>query len=60
MLNYCKNNSLCQNGGLCIDDLNNLYTCKCQPGFYGKNCEHVINSCDLLPCQNDGKCYTVR
>ena len=28
----------CLNGGQCIDDVNS-YTCQCQPGYLGTNCE---------------------
>ena len=28
----------CLNGGKCVDGINS-FTCKCAPGFMGKNCE---------------------
>ena len=28
----------CKNNGTCVDKINS-YTCKCKPGFEGKNCE---------------------
>ena len=35
----------------------NGYTCQCEPGWTGANCNVDINECDILtPCQNDGSC----
>ena len=36
-IDECKS-SPCQNGAVCEDQVNN-YTCKCKPGYKGKNCE---------------------
>ena len=34
----CKTNP-CMNGGTCIDGVNR-YTCKCVPGYTGRNCRN--------------------
>ena len=41
---------------LCIQDLINEYTCSCDEGWSGENCDVNINDCDPNPCQNDGNC----
>ena len=33
--------SPCQNGGTCVDDINS-YTCNCDVGYTGENCEKGI------------------
>ncbi|EGD73921.1 fibrillin 1 [Salpingoeca rosetta] len=50
----CQNNTCqldpCQNGGACRMDFFNKefgYTCECQPGFEGQNCEVDIDECLL-------------
>ncbi|NXF66511.1 LYAM2 protein, partial [Ciccaba nigrolineata] len=40
------NSSLCSGRGECIETINN-HTCRCNPGFYGPECEFV-KSCDPL------------
>ena len=37
-------------------DGNNSYTCICDAGYTGDNCETNINECDPNPCQNGGTC----
>lgn len=36
-INECDSNP-CQNGATCVDELNR-YSCTCQPGYQGTNCE---------------------
>jgi hypothetical protein len=38
---------------------NRDYRCECTPGFYGKNCEAVIDACYGNPCENRAKCEVV-
>ena len=45
----------CANGGQCIDDVAD-YSCVCEQGYTGKNCQHKIDYCDSDPCQNGGTC----
>ena len=45
----------CGDRGLCRDAEND-YTCACQPGYTGKNCETNIDECAAAPCQNGGNC----
>lgn len=35
---------LCQNGGTCIDGVNN-YRCRCPPNFTGSYCELDVDEC---------------
>ncbi|NXR64443.1 LYAM2 protein, partial [Rhadina sibilatrix] len=46
------NPSLCSGHGECIETINN-YTCHCNPGFYGPECEFV-KSCDPLKKTDHG------
>ena len=47
--------SPCQNGGTCTDSVNS-YTCNCDAGYSGDNCETDINECASNPCLNGGTC----
>ena len=50
--NPCKNNGVCK-----LESLQN-YTCACNPGYRGANCEH-IDHCTINgtnPCKNDAQC----
>ncbi|XP_078620646.1 uncharacterized protein LOC144887349 isoform X2 [Branchiostoma floridae x Branchiostoma japonicum] len=48
--------SPCKNGGTCRDG-QNRYTCDCQPGWEGVNCEKEINKCASSPCKNNATCH---
>uniref|UniRef100_A0AAY4BX72 Cadherin EGF LAG seven-pass G-type receptor 1 n=1 Tax=Denticeps clupeoides TaxID=299321 RepID=A0AAY4BX72_9TELE len=39
---FCSN-SVCQNGGVCVERWN-TYVCSCPLGYGGKNCEHAMPS----------------
>ncbi len=56
--NLCHNKP-CQNGASCVSLPNRDYRCECTPGFYGKNCEAVIDACYGNPCENRAKCEVV-
>ena len=47
--------SPCQNGGTCVDGINS-YSCNCNAGYTGDNCETDIDECASSPCQNGGTC----
>ena len=33
-----------------------MYTCACEPGYYGQSCETNVNECNTHPCVNGGSC----
>ena len=43
----CLLHKPCQNDAMC-EETKEGYTCHCQPGYIGKNCER---KCDLIPFQ---------
>ena len=49
------------NGQIVIVNASDLfaYTCECEPGFFGTNCEQRIDACFGNPCSNGGKCELV-
>lgn len=47
----------CQNGGTCASNNNTAYSCSCQIGYFGNNCQ--INTCLSNPCQNGGICSSL-
>ena len=57
-LNYCTNNRPCRNGATCYNTGQGEYTCSCQPGWKGQNCEiRIKDECsEHKPCQNGGTC----
>ncbi|XP_038061479.1 neurogenic locus notch homolog protein 2-like [Patiria miniata] len=49
----------CQNGALYLpgdDGRADAYTCTCQPGYLGRDCEIDIDECASEPCSNGGTC----
>jgi len=56
---FCTKNSPCQNGGICQNNAEGNYTCKCIPGFGGRNCERKLTKCEEEPCYNGAKCIPV-
>ena len=38
------------------NDLLDFYTCSCQPGYAGFNCNVDLNECGSYPCQNGATC----
>jgi len=42
----------CFNGAFCLDGVD-AYTCACQFGFAGANCEQDINECEILDTDED-------
>ncbi|KAL7061994.1 hypothetical protein AAHC03_01762 [Spirometra sp. Aus1] len=55
-LQACANNSICANGGTCVD-INGDAHCFCRPGFDGAHCEVNIDECRSNPCLNGGICH---
>lgn len=51
--------SPCLNGGKCFDTYGS-YTCECQPGFGGNNCENIVNECLSQPCGSLGTCIDLK
>jgi hypothetical protein len=43
--------------GLCQNINYNTYSCTCEYGYVGRNCENILKQCELLsPCLNGGTC----
>ena len=47
--------SPCRNGGTCVNGFGS-YSCNCDAGYTGDNCEIDIDECASSPCQNGGTC----
>ncbi len=50
----CPIENYCRNGGTCSLE-NELLTCSCSNGVYGRQCE--INNCYNQSCNSNGKCF---
>lgn len=43
--------------GVCQSSNTYDYSCTCEYGYVGRNCENVLKQCELLtPCRNGGTC----
>ncbi|XP_078617064.1 uncharacterized protein LOC144885163 [Branchiostoma floridae x Branchiostoma japonicum] len=48
----------CRNGGTCSPDpTTSAFSCVCEPGYTGQQCQQEIDECESTPCQNGGVCY---
>ncbi|XP_076082109.1 uncharacterized protein LOC143052856 isoform X2 [Mytilus galloprovincialis] len=47
---------LCQHGSTCVED-HGKFTCICNPGFLGAQCNIDMNECASNPCHNNGTCH---
>jgi hypothetical protein len=54
-MDWCMTPNACFNGGTCYNTANG-YKCQCPHRFKGEKCEELYNPCDLMDCQNGGKC----
>merc|ERR1712226_411214 len=55
-INFENDGILCSDHGVCTnDDTASGYTCLCEPGFLGEECE-TVDVCYPNQCQNDGLC----
>ncbi|XP_023290722.1 basement membrane-specific heparan sulfate proteoglycan core protein [Orussus abietinus] len=47
--------------GICQSTSTYEYSCTCEYGYVGRNCENVLKQCELLsPCKNNGFCTDLR
>lgn len=47
----------CKHGVCQISGNSYGYSCMCEYGYVGINCEHVLKQCEMLrPCRNGGTC----
>lgn len=48
--------------GMCQStDSYDEYSCTCEYGYVGRNCENILKQCELLlPCRNGGSCTDLR
>ena len=49
VLYICTGNE-CFNGGTCIPDNNEIFTCICVTGFYGNKCERIVGELNNIGC----------
>jgi hypothetical protein len=48
--------SVCRNGGRCVDGFGASFHCECESGWTGRTCEVDFDECGSQPCQNGGIC----
>ena len=58
-LNYCIHHTPCKHEGICQNSGSGSYSCTCQPGYTGTNCEWEIDDCLNQPCLNGGTCEDI-
>ncbi|XP_076237238.1 basement membrane-specific heparan sulfate proteoglycan core protein-like isoform X3 [Calliopsis andreniformis] len=47
--------------GMCQSTDSYDYSCTCEYGYVGRNCENILKQCELLlPCRNGGSCTDLR
>ncbi|CAJ0952749.1 unnamed protein product, partial [Mesorhabditis belari] len=54
-LAWC-NATTCENGGICVDLVNNGIKCLCPRDYTGASCETPLSPCFPNPCKNSGTC----
>lgn len=47
----------CYNGGTCVKENQNSFSCKCPSSYSGPSCKtNLIGSCASQPCQREAIC----
>lgn len=55
LYNPCASNPCIH--GICQNTDSYDYSCTCEYGYVGRNCENILKQCELLlPCRNGGTC----
>ena len=55
-LDRCGHLEPCMNGASCINTSPSNYSCRCSPGFEGRNCSQETVECQQDTCKNGGTC----
>ena len=50
IVQYICTGNECFNGGTCIPDNNEIFTCICVNGFYGNKCERIVGELNNVGC----------
>ena len=58
VVDVCSSDGPCQHGATCRNDGHGGYSCSCEAGFSGTNCERDLRDCrhHQLSCLHDGTC----